>query len=214
MKHLHMFKSRKKIVLLIVFSLLWLGVINAKASAGWVAESLTSQSPSTVQLPPIQVYVNGYLMNFDVNPVLVNGRTMVPLRAILETLGATVTWDNSSHTVTASKVATTITLTIGSLTPTINGQVQSLDVPAQIVNGRILAPLRFVGEALGGKASWNGENQIINVYCPSDPGDKITAVSISASDVNIRNGPSTSSNLVGLAPNGTRMAFAACIRGS
>jgi uncharacterized protein YgiM (DUF1202 family) len=174
---------------------------------GWVDESFTSQSPSIGELRPIQVYLNGVLMNFDVKPILVNGCTLVPLREIFENLGATVTWDNSSQTVTATKVATTITLKIGSLTSTINGQVQSLDVPAQIVNGRILVPLRFVGEALGGKASWDGDNRVIKVYCPSVPGDKITAVSISAIDVNIRSGPSISSDLVGLAPNGTKMAF-------
>lgn len=176
---------------------------------GWIAEYLTSLSPSTSQLSPIQVYINGNLINCDTNPILVNGRALVPLRAILEPLGTTVSWDNRSQTVTASKSATTITLTIGSLTPTINGQVKSLDVPAQIVNGRILAPLRFLGEALGGKATWDGDNRVINIYCPSDSGIKIIAVSISAPDVNIRSGPSTSSDLVGLAPKGTRMAFVA-----
>ncbi len=176
--------------------------------SGWVAEYLTSLSTSTVQLPP-QIYINGNLTTFYVNPISVNGYTLVPLREILDNLGATVTWDNSSHTVTASKSATTIALTIGSPTATINGKVQSLDVPAQIVNGQTLAPLRFVGEALGGKMVWDGENRVINVYCPSNSGDKITAVTISAIDVNIRSGPSTSSNLVGLAPNGTRVAYVA-----
>ena|GEM_PF-1712844 len=176
---------------------------------GWVAEYLTNQNQSAAQLPPIKVYINGNLMTFDVNPISVNGCTLVPLRAILQNLGAAVIWDNNSQTLTARKSATTITLTIGSLTPTINGQVQKLDVPAQIVNGQTMAPLRFVAQAMGGKATWDGDNRVINIYCPSDPAEKITAVSISATDVNIRSGPSTSSDLVGLAPNGTRMAYIA-----
>ncbi|MEN6347934.1 MAG: stalk domain-containing protein, partial [Syntrophomonas sp.] len=50
---------------------------------------------------------------------------------------------------------TTVVLTVGSTSPTVNGQVQSLDVPAKIVNQHILAPLRFVGEAFGGTVSWD-----------------------------------------------------------
>ncbi|HWP98099.1 MAG TPA: SH3 domain-containing protein [Syntrophomonadaceae bacterium] len=177
-------------------------------TTGWVAEYLTSQSPSTVQVSP-QVSINGNLITFNANPISVNGYTLVPLKEILENLGATVTWDNNTQTITARKSATTITLAIGSPTATINGQVKNLDVPAQVVNEKTFAPLRFAVEALGGKTIWDEENQVINIYCPSDPRDQLTAVSISADDLNIRNGPSTSEDIVGMAPYGTILAYAA-----
>ena len=174
---------------------------------GFIPESLTSQGQSARQLPPIKVYMNGNLIPFDVIPISVNGCSLVPLRAILENTGATITWDDSSQTITVHKSATTITLTIGSLTPTINGQISNMDIPAQIVNGRTLVPLRFIVDALGCKTTWDGDKRVISILCTVDIVEKISVVTISASDVNIRNGPTTSSDAVGLVPNGTMLAY-------
>ncbi len=174
---------------------------------GFIPESLTRHGQAALQLPPIKVYMNGNLISFDVIPISVNGCSLVPLRAILENIGATITWDDSSQTITVRKSATTITLTIGSLTPTINGQITNMDVPAQIVNGRTLVPLRFIVDALGCKTTWDGEKRVIYILCSVDPVEKITVVTISASDVNIRSGPSISSVVVGLVPNGTMLAY-------
>ena len=174
---------------------------------GFIPESLTSQGQSTPQLPPIKVYMNGNLISFDVSPISVNGCSLVPLRAILENIGGTITWNDSSQTITVRKSATTITLTIGSLTPTINGQITNMDAPAQIVNGRTLVPLRFIVDALGCKTTWDGEKRVIYILCTVDPVEKTTVVTISASDVNVRNGPSTRSDVVGLVPNGTMLAY-------
>lgn len=174
---------------------------------GWITESLTSQDHSAPQLPPIKVYVNGNLISFDITPISVNGCSLVPLRSILENMGATITWDDNSQTITVRKAATTITLTIGSHTPSINGQTTNMDVPSQLVNGRTFVPLRFIVDALGCKTTWEGEKRAIYILCTVNPVEKITVVTISASDVNIRNGPSTSSDVVGLVPNGTMLAY-------
>ncbi len=109
------------------------------------------------------VTLNGQQLSFDVPPTIDNGRTLVPLRAIFEAMGATVTWDQDTRTATAIKGDTTVVLQIGSTSPTINGQVKHLDVPAKIVNGRTLAPLRFVGEAFGGIVGWNQASQIASI---------------------------------------------------
>ncbi|KUG05283.1 hypothetical protein ASZ90_017356 [hydrocarbon metagenome] len=109
------------------------------------------------------VNLNGQQLSFDVPPTIENGRTLVPLRAIFEAMGATVTWDQNTRTATAVKDGTTVVLKIGSTTPTINGQVKQLDVPAKIVNGRTLAPLRFIGEAFGGTVEWNQASQLISI---------------------------------------------------
>jgi|GEM_PF-3197082 len=102
-----------------------------------------------------EVYLDSQVLYFDVDPVTENNHTLVPLRAIFEAMGANLTWDQESQTATAVNGDTTVVLTVGSTSPMINGQVQTLDIPAQVVNQHILAPLRFVGEAFGGTVSWD-----------------------------------------------------------
>lgn len=102
-----------------------------------------------------EVYLDGQALHFEVSPVIEDNRTLVPLRGIFEAMGAKVVWAQESQTATAVKGDTTVVLPVGSTSPTVNGQVQSLNVAAKIVNGRILAPLRFVGEAFGGTVNWD-----------------------------------------------------------
>src|SRR5450830_813791 len=94
-----------------------------------------------------QVVLDGQTISFDVPPVIENNRTLVPLRAIFEALGASVQWDGATQTVTATKSDTEITLIIGGQAFK-NGQPVSLDVPAKIIESRTMVPLRFVSEAL------------------------------------------------------------------
>lgn len=96
------------------------------------------------------------------NRYLKNGRTLVPLRAIFEALGAEVFWNGETQTVTAKKGDTEIQLVIGGEAYK-NGQLIPLDVPAKSFNGRTLVPLRFVSEALGCQTGWNSETQTITI---------------------------------------------------
>ncbi len=102
----------------------------------------------------IDVTVDGLKVIFDVEPQLINDRTMVPMRAIFEKLGATVTWEEATSTVTAVKDKTTIKITIGSSIAYKNKQSVTLDSPAVIVNDRTLVPIRFVSESLGCTVDW------------------------------------------------------------
>ena len=103
---------------------------------------------------PVKVYIDGELQVFDVPPQIIGGRIMVPLRAIFEALGAKVDWVDAAQTVTATKGDTVVVLTIGNASPTVNGEVVPLDQPGVVMDGRTLAPLRFVGEAFGGTVDW------------------------------------------------------------
>lgn len=115
-----------------------------------------------VNAAPI-VTLDGNPLYFSTPPVVDSGTSLVPLRALFEAMGATVTWDQATQTATAVKGNTTVVLKIGSTTPTINGQVQTLQVPAKIINGSTMAPLRFVGEAFGSSVGWDQGSQTITI---------------------------------------------------
>lgn len=109
----------------------------------------------------IVVKVNGKSVEFDQPPVLENGRTLVPLRAIFEALGATVGWDDATQTVTAQKTSVEISLQIGSNQMQVNNDVKELDVSAKLVNGRTLVPVRAISEAFGCNVQWIDETQTV-----------------------------------------------------
>lgn len=102
-----------------------------------------------------KIIVNGSYMTFDIPPKNVNGRLLVPMRALYEELGASVLWDQENQTVWAQKGEVVVVLPIGSLSPTINGEPYKLDVPAELMNGRTLVPLRFAAESLNLIVKWN-----------------------------------------------------------
>ena len=108
---------------------------------------------------PIKVFYNGEKMSFDQPPVMDNNRTLVPLRAIFEKIGAEVDWNSETQTVTAKKDDTTIELTINNTNAKKNGSVIELDVPAKIINNRTLVPVRFVSDCFGVGVEWDGENR-------------------------------------------------------
>src|SRR5258708_1755566 len=93
----------------------------------------------------ITVVVNGEPVAFSgVGPRQINGRVLVPLRGIMEKLGAYVGFDGSTRTVTASKSGVDMSLRLGDRHATVNGRDVTLDVPAQEISGSTMVPLRFV----------------------------------------------------------------------
>lgn len=109
------------------------------------------------------VVIDGQAVTFDVPPIIDNGLTLVPLRAIFEKMGATVSWNDTTKTASAVKGDITVVVAIGSVSPTINGVVKTIEVPAKIVNSRTLAPMHFVCEAFGGTVSWDANTRIASV---------------------------------------------------
>ena len=103
----------------------------------------------------IKVTVDGTKLTFDQPPVIVDGRTLVPLRAIFEALGATVDWDAASRTATATRKNDVISIAIGSKQLYKNGTASTLDVPAQIINDRTMVPARAVAEAFDARVDWD-----------------------------------------------------------
>lgn len=120
--------------------------------------------PAMAQSQPIKVMIDGRYIDFDVQPQLINDRTMVPVRAIFEALGANVDWDDATWTVISDKGDTKVTLAINDNILYKNGEGIELDVPAQLVDSRTLVPVRAISEAYGCWVDWNNElNTVIIV---------------------------------------------------
>lgn len=96
-----------------------------------------------------RIYVNGNNLTYDVPPVIISNRTLVPIRAIAEGLGSEVFWDNNTQTVTILKDNTKIIIKLNSNLVYVNELQIKIDVPAQSIGGRTFVPLRFISEGLG-----------------------------------------------------------------
>lgn len=121
----------------------------------------------------IGVFVNGVPVDFEdqksagVFPIIKEGRTMIPVRAITQSVGGSVYWDSSAQTVTIIKDARTIILKLGSNEVVVKDTLANtemtinLDVPAFIHESRTFVPLRFIAEVLKKKVEWNEIRAVI-----------------------------------------------------
>lgn len=109
------------------------------------------------------VALNQKVLDFDVEPINLNGRILVPLRDIFEEMGAQVNWDNSTKTITANKGDRTIKLQVNNKRAYINDIYFDIDVAPKIVNGRTMVPLRFVCESIGSEVEWDAKEKKIRI---------------------------------------------------
>jgi len=109
--------------------------------------------------------VNGAQKEIDpgngTTPVLVNGTTLLPIRALIESMGGKVSWEGNEQKVTVELGSDRIELWINRKSALVNGSQKELDVPAQLINSKTMLPLRFVTENLGCTVHWNGAERII-----------------------------------------------------
>lgn len=117
---------------------------------------------------PIKVLLNGEELSFDVPPQLINDRTMVPMRKIFESMGATVEWEESTQTIYATKGDISITMQIDNTVIKVNNEEITLDVPPQLVDSRTLVPVRAVAESLQAKVEWDDPNQTVIITKEDD----------------------------------------------
>ena len=117
----------------------------------------------------VTVLINGREADFDVPPMIISDRTMVPMRRVFELLGAKVEWVGEMQLAVATYKSTIIAMHIGEMSFTVTNVLTGetttfeLDVPAQIVNDRTLIPLRAVSEALGKTVSWDGNTRTATI---------------------------------------------------
>lgn len=111
----------------------------------------------------ISLKIDGTELECEVPPQIVDGRTMVPVRAIFEAVGADVNWDSDTKTVTGVKGDTTVEMTVDNSVELINGEAVQMDAAPMVIEGRTLAPARYVAEAFGCTVEWDADNKIVNI---------------------------------------------------
>ncbi len=115
----------------------------------------------------ISVFLDNEQIQFDVEPIIVNGRTMVPMRAIFEKLGTEVTWDESTNTAIAydynKMYGISITIGIPHMLDTFLTTIP-LDVPAMLHNDRTLVPLRAISESFECRVEWDDATSTVRIY--------------------------------------------------
>ena len=123
----------------------------------------------------ITVNLNGQKLNFDVQPQIIDGRTMVPMRKIFEELGAVVVWGEKNQEISAYTEKCSVHTKIGGERLLIckeESHAVELDVPPMIVDNRTFVPVRFIAEALDATVEWDEQNNAVNIRSENIPETK------------------------------------------
>lgn len=139
---------------------------------------------TTNQPTPIKVKLNDKYLSFDVDPIIENGRTLVPMRAIFEYLGSKVDWYPETQTVIGYRDNMFIKLQIGNKTVYKNGKGYKIEAAPIIKDGRTLVPIRFISQSFGLVVDWDDENRTVLLNYDNDLGlfkdfDNVTYKSVS-----------------------------------
>ena len=110
----------------------------------------------------IKVKLKGEEVVFDQGPILVNEKPMIPLRAVFEKMGASISWDNSTETVLAMCGDTIVMIQIGNEKMFKLDEAIVLETPAMLVNDRTLIPIHAISDIWGCNIEWNSEtNEVV-----------------------------------------------------
>jgi hypothetical protein len=148
----------------------------AITTAALLTVSAMSATALAADTSSVKLVVNGETVDFtgDQEPVVKDGRTLVPFRAAFEKMGATVNWDNDARLCEAYYGDLYVGIKIDSKDVLLSdGKTVESDVPAQIINGRTMVPLRVLSEGIGAKVDWDNATKTATVTT-SDIGDTAT----------------------------------------
>ena len=111
----------------------------------------------------ISANVDGKAVNFpDAKPFIdSNGRTLIPVRFVTESLGATVEWNEKYQEVKIKKDNVNISIMINDRDIVVNGRIKTMDTKAIIKDGRTFVPIRYVAEELGATVGWDPNTKTV-----------------------------------------------------
>ena len=132
------------------------------------AEDIQPVTVISLQIDSPVMYINEQEQYIDVNergtvPIIQNGRTLIPIRAVIEAMGGTVGWNSEAKTVILARNDDIIRLTIGSETAYFNNTAQTLDTAPIIINDVTMLPIRFVAESFSFKVDWDASTSTITI---------------------------------------------------
>lgn len=140
----------------------WYRVALPSGQTGYIFWNTGTVKPAPVA-PEIKVYVNGQRLTFDEEPYMEDNRVLVPVRAIVEALGAVVTWDEKTQTVGINGGGVAVTLKVDDKKATVGNKTVSLEAPARVRGGRTFVPLRFLSEAFKAQVNWDAAARTIRI---------------------------------------------------
>ncbi|MGC8943569.1 MAG: fibronectin type III domain-containing protein [Caldisericia bacterium] len=143
------------------------------------SNELKIKTPKDIELIILRFYIgktiyyqNDEMKNMDVAPMILEGRTLLPIRYVAEALGANVGWEAKEQKVTINFKGIIIELWIGKNLATVNGEYKLIDPsnpnvkPITIPPGRTMLPIRFIAENLGCKVDWNPDLKEVKITYP------------------------------------------------
>lgn len=159
-----------KKILSILMALLFTMSMMTGCSAAENIENTNNDFVLTMQIGNPVMTVNGTEKPIDVEgsaPVIVNARTLLPVRAVVEEMGGTAAWNGDTQTVTLNYNNDEIKLVIDSLSATLNGAAQTLDTVPTIINNRTMLPIRFIAESFKFNVDWAEDSQTVTITKPA-----------------------------------------------
>lgn len=111
----------------------------------------------------INLEYNGTLLESEHPPVIINGRTLVPVRTVCEAMGLDVSWNSENQTIRICDELNLITLQIGNTEIDVNDAISELDSAPEIINGVTCVPIRAVVEPFGASVGWNSETRTVMI---------------------------------------------------
>ena len=156
---------RKKLgALFLVGALICTNVVSVQAQALETEEVVVM---SEERASSISLYVNDRKVETTAqDPVNIDGRVLVPTREVFEALGASVQWQGATKQVTIQYKKTKVLLKVNDREGFVNGKSTLMDVPTQIINNKVLIPIRFVSEAIGLKVHWDAKERAVRISEP------------------------------------------------
>lgn len=132
-----------------------ISILALSAGLGVVAQAQSGPAP--------QIAVNGKVLRTEAGAFTKNGRVLVPMRDIFESLGATVNYNDLSRQIAAQRGTTIVRMTLGSTQASVNNVPVRLQSAAQTFGGRTYVPLRFVSEAMGAQVNYSAPQQLVSI---------------------------------------------------
>lgn len=150
----------------------------------------------TLQVDNNTINIGNRSISIDTAPVIMNGRTLIPVRGVSEAMGGNVNWNNDTKTVTITLGSNKVEMTIDSTTAYFNDKAQTLDVAPVVLNGRTMLPARFIAESFGFDVNWDNDTKTISITPRQEISTETTTVEESTETTTIENTESNGKSLI------------------